>query len=120
MFCLRYFLLLVLIPTTGASPHFLALLLINLFISHKPCVYCSLLLLALFSTTCYFNDHCFIDTNATNFFLPRLFLPAELGSDPKAVFDTLANRALFTVSSFKKTSFLREFRLPCVAVNVRL
>ncbi|KAK7208559.1 hypothetical protein BZA70DRAFT_54326 [Myxozyma melibiosi] len=141
MYCLRYFLLLLLMPTTGASPHFLAVMLLLLFVLHRPCVYCSLILIALFSSTCYFADHCFIDTNHGNLFLPRVFLPADLASKPSAVFDALAEHAainalarpllrksinatatLFNVSvnASAVVQAVREFKLPCVAVKVRL
>ncbi|KAK9364763.1 hypothetical protein V1509DRAFT_635354 [Lipomyces kononenkoae] len=137
MYCLRYFLLLLLMPTTGASPHFLAVFLLSLFILHRPCIYCSLILIALFSTTCFFNDHCFIDSNYGNLFLPRLFLPLDLASKPSVVFDVLAERAVFNgISWFRRspsigvnisssvaaaaTAAAREFRVPCVAVNIRL
>ncbi|KAK9237492.1 hypothetical protein V1525DRAFT_403756 [Lipomyces kononenkoae] len=143
MYCLRYFLLLLLMPTTGASPHFLAVFLLSLFILHRPCIYCSLILIALFSTTCFFNDHCFIDSNYGNIFLPRLFLPLDLASKPAVVFDVLAERAVFNgISWFRRSASIganvessrsivsssvaaaataaREFRVPCVAVNIRL
>ncbi|KAK9324687.1 hypothetical protein V1517DRAFT_316591 [Lipomyces orientalis] len=143
MYCLRYFLLLLLMPTTGASPHFLAIFLLSLFIFHRPCIYCSLILIALFSTTCFFNDHCFIDSNMGNLFLPRLFLPLDLASKPSVVFDMLAERAVFSgISWFRRSASFaaatgsskslvsssvaaaataaREFRVPCVAVNIRL
>ncbi|KAK9382062.1 uncharacterized protein V2V93DRAFT_366343 [Kockiozyma suomiensis] len=139
MYCLRYFLLLVLMPTTGASPHFLAVLLLSLFFFHRPCVYCSLILVALFSSSCYFADHCFIDTNNGNLFLPRLFLPADLASKPSVVFDALSERAIINSMSIKPlfrksvgavanasatasgiVQAAREIRIPCVAVKVRL
>ncbi|KAJ8099422.1 hypothetical protein POJ06DRAFT_269482 [Lipomyces tetrasporus] len=130
-------------PTTGASPHFLAIFLLSLFIFHRPCIYCSLILIALFSTTCFFNDHCFIDSNMGNIFLPRLFLPLDLASKPSVVFDMLAERAVFSgISWFRRSASFaaatgnskslvsssvaaaataaREFRVPCVAVNIRL
>ncbi|KAK9476287.1 hypothetical protein V1514DRAFT_337403 [Lipomyces japonicus] len=146
MYCLKYFLVLLLMPTTGASPHFLAVFLLSLFVRHRPCPYCSILLFALFSTTCYFNDYCFFDLNNGNLFLPRLFLPKELGSKPLVVYDALADRAIFTMAWIKRSmvdnvnpaslqpaasaianstisaaaNSFREFKLPCVQIKVRL
>ncbi|KAK9471421.1 uncharacterized protein V1510DRAFT_437844 [Dipodascopsis tothii] len=101
MYCLRYFLLVLIMPTTGASPEFLAVFLLSLFVLYRPCVYCSLLLVALLSTTCFLADrcalgnYCFIDLNYGRVFEPRLGLPAELAAQSDVVYEVLAGRAVF-------------------------
>ena len=37
---------------------------------NRPCVYCSVLLLILFISSCYWSDHCFFDLHS-NWFEPR-------------------------------------------------
>lgn len=37
---------------------------------NRPCVYCSVLLLILFISSCYWSDHCFFDIHS-NWFEPR-------------------------------------------------
>ena len=37
---------------------------------NRPCVYCSILLLILFVSSCYWSDHCFFDIHS-NWFEPR-------------------------------------------------
>lgn len=37
---------------------------------NRPCVYCSVLLLILFVSSCYWSDHCFFDIHS-NWFEPR-------------------------------------------------
>ncbi|KAK9449893.1 uncharacterized protein V1518DRAFT_414990 [Limtongia smithiae] len=142
MYCLRHFLLVLLMPTTGASPHFLALFLLSMFILHKPCVYCSFILIALFASSCYFSENCFIDTNYGAVFLPRLFmLPPHLATRAAVVYDALTERAALNHANFLQLlpvwlrrssavaagdalqaaqTAVREFRLPCVSIRVRL
>ncbi|RSL47407.1 hypothetical protein CEP53_009946 [Fusarium sp. AF-6] len=69
MFCLRSWLPLLFIPT-NASPAFIFLFFICTYFLNRPCVYCSILLLILFLTSCNWSDRCFFDFGS-NWFLPR-------------------------------------------------
>ncbi|KAK5992053.1 hypothetical protein PT974_05449 [Cladobotryum mycophilum] len=69
MFCLRSWLPLLFIPT-NASPAFIFLFFICSYFLNRPCVYCSVLLLILFLTSCNWSDRCFFDFSS-NWFLPR-------------------------------------------------
>ncbi|KJZ74426.1 hypothetical protein HIM_06236 [Hirsutella minnesotensis 3608] len=69
MFCLRSWLPLLFIPT-NASPAFIFLFFICTYFLNRPCVYCSILLLVLFLTSCNWSDRCFFDFGS-NWFLPR-------------------------------------------------
>ncbi|KAJ9429602.1 bladder cancer-related protein BC10-domain-containing protein [Fusarium oxysporum] len=55
MFCLRSWLPLLFIPT-NASPAFIFLFFICTYFLNRPCVYCSILLLILFLTSCNWSD----------------------------------------------------------------
>ncbi|EHK48843.1 hypothetical protein TRIATDRAFT_298151 [Trichoderma atroviride IMI 206040] len=69
MFCLRSWLPLLFIPT-NASPAFILLFFICTYFLNRPCVYCSVLLLILFLTSCNWSDRCFFDLGS-NWFQPR-------------------------------------------------
>ncbi|KAI9813910.1 MAG: hypothetical protein M1832_006057 [Thelocarpon impressellum] len=69
MFCLRSWLPLLFIPT-NASPAFILLFFISTYFLNRPCVYCSMLLLILFISSCHWSDHCFFDVHG-NWFEPR-------------------------------------------------
>ena len=47
------------------------------YLLNRPCVYCSILLLVLFVSSCYWSDQCFFDLSA-NWFEPR-----PLGAAPR-------------------------------------
>lgn len=56
MYCLRYFLLVLLFfPFPTAPPFLVFLFLISMTVQHKPCAYCSLLLSAILLSTCSWN-----------------------------------------------------------------
>lgn len=58
---------------TNASPLFtLTFIILNYFL-HRPCVYCSLLLLVLFISSCHWADTCFFDLSGSpsEWFAPR-------------------------------------------------
>lgn len=56
MYCLRYFLLVLLFfPFPTAPPFLVFLFLISLTVEHRPCAYCSLLLSAILLSTCSWN-----------------------------------------------------------------
>ncbi|KAI1637468.1 bladder cancer-related protein BC10-domain-containing protein [Biscogniauxia mediterranea] len=76
MFCLRSWLPLLFIPT-NASPAFIFLFFVCTYFLNRPCVYCSVLLLILFVTSCYWSDRCFFDFSS-NWFAPRPSTPAYL------------------------------------------
>ncbi|KAI1330648.1 bladder cancer-related protein BC10-domain-containing protein [Xylariaceae sp. FL0255] len=69
MFCLRSWLPLLFIPT-NASPAFIFIFFVCTYFLNRPCVYCSVLLLILFATSCYWSDRCFFDFGS-NWFAPR-------------------------------------------------
>ncbi|KAK4223316.1 bladder cancer-related protein BC10-domain-containing protein [Podospora fimiseda] len=79
MFCLRSWLPLLFIPT-NASPAFIFLFFLCTYFLNRPCVYCSVLLLVLFVTSCNWSDRCFFDFGS-NWFQPQpagsyVFLPS--------------------------------------------
>ncbi|KAK4462298.1 bladder cancer-related protein BC10-domain-containing protein [Cladorrhinum samala] len=69
MFCLRSWLPLLFIPT-NASPAFIFLFFLCTYFLNRPCVYCSVLLLVLFVTSCNWSDRCFFDLGS-NWFQPQ-------------------------------------------------
>ncbi|KAG6206767.1 hypothetical protein E4U35_001438 [Claviceps purpurea] len=69
IFSLNSWLPLLFIPT-NASPAFIFLFFICTYFLNRPCVYCSILLLILFFTSCNWSDRCFLDVRS-NWFLPR-------------------------------------------------
>ena len=71
----RSWLPLLFIPT-NASPAFIFLFFVCTYFLNRPCVYCSILLLILFLTSCNWSDRCFFDFRS-NWFLPR---PGSAGS----------------------------------------
>ncbi|KAH8593276.1 bladder cancer-related protein BC10-domain-containing protein [Bisporella sp. PMI_857] len=66
MFCLRSWLPLLFIPT-NASPIFIFLFFVCTYFLNRPCVYCSILLLILFASSCHWSDHCFFDFSSNWF-----------------------------------------------------
>ncbi|TQW06153.1 Bladder cancer-related BC10-like protein [Cordyceps javanica] len=118
MFCL--WLPLLFIPT-NASPAFIFLFFVCTYFLHRPCVYCSILLIILFLTSCNWSDRCFFDYNS-NWFLPRpgnpleeaassscsgLDCPVALNSSSAAVYNgavlRLLNSTVTTLSSVAAT-----------------
>ncbi|KAI8623532.1 bladder cancer-related protein BC10-domain-containing protein [Xylariaceae sp. FL1651] len=69
MFCLRSWIPLLFIPA-NASPAFIFLFFVCTYFLNRPCVYCSILLLILFVTSCYWSDRCFFEFSS-NWFAPR-------------------------------------------------
>ncbi|KAL2863543.1 uncharacterized protein BJX67DRAFT_252804 [Aspergillus lucknowensis] len=69
MFCLRSWLPLLFIPT-NASPLFLISFVTLTYLLHRPCIYCSALLVILFASTCTWSDRCFFNLRA-DWFAPR-------------------------------------------------
>ncbi|KAI9842153.1 MAG: hypothetical protein M1837_007440 [Sclerophora amabilis] len=55
---------------TNASPAFILMFFISTYFLNRPCVYCSVLLLILFISSCYWSDQCFFDLHS-NWFEPR-------------------------------------------------
>ncbi|QPH19688.1 hypothetical protein C2857_004980 [Epichloe festucae Fl1] len=137
MFCLRSWLTLLFIPT-NASPAFIFLFFICTYFLNRPCVYCSILLLVLFFTSCNWSDRCFFDFRS-NWFLPR---PST--SDSTALFNTtmmdmanstakaLASAAVDDMSARRAEwtgvgvewlrTFLgkREWRIDCMDISIQL
>lgn len=65
----RSWLPLLFIPT-NASPAFIFLFFVCTYFLNRPCVYCSILLLILFCTSCNWADRCFFDFSS-DWFRPR-------------------------------------------------
>ncbi|KAL6901190.1 bladder cancer-related protein BC10 domain-containing protein [Trichoderma evansii] len=89
MFCLRSWLPLLFIPT-NASPAFILLFFICTYFLNRPCVYCSVLLLILFLTSCNWSDRCFFDLGS-NWFQPRPTVATPFLEDEAS--DLLAHHA---------------------------
>ncbi|OQD73278.1 hypothetical protein PENDEC_c016G00090 [Penicillium decumbens] len=69
MFCLRSWLPLLFIPT-NASPLFIISFIALTYLIHRPCIYCSALLLILFVSSCHWSDRCIFDLRS-NWLAPR-------------------------------------------------
>ncbi|PHH88614.1 hypothetical protein CDD83_7302 [Cordyceps sp. RAO-2017] len=92
MFCLRSWLPLLFIPT-NASPAFIFLFFVCTYFLNRPCVYCSILLLILFLTSCNWSDRCFFDFGS-NWFQPRPAASSAALADADSLFNsTLAQMA---------------------------
>lgn len=145
MFCLRSWLPLLFIPT-NASPAFIFLFFVCTYFLNRPCIYCSILLLILFLTSCNWSDRCFFDFGS-NWFLPRPGTPSNLpgmaleGHDGfnstviemmnttvsaitrAALEDVEARRAEWTglgVEWLRSLLGKREWRIDCMDVYIRL
>ncbi|EIM23197.1 hypothetical protein WALSEDRAFT_67500 [Wallemia mellicola CBS 633.66] len=74
MFCLRWWLLMFLLPFPTASPIILSLFMLSYVIYQKPCPYCFVLLLCLFASTCHWGvgapDTCCWFTNKASISQP--------------------------------------------------
>ncbi|KAI9281763.1 hypothetical protein BC943DRAFT_329532 [Umbelopsis sp. AD052] len=69
MYCMRYFVPLLLLPFPDSPPIFVLLFLISFFLHQKPCIYCTLLLFALFSSTCFWGQgRCWVGLNGMKLF----------------------------------------------------
>ncbi|BDD58051.1 hypothetical protein MAP00_003361 [Monascus purpureus] len=79
MFCLRSWLPLLFIPT-NASPLFIISFVTLTYFLHRPCIYCSALLLILFLSSCNWSDRCFFDFRG-DWLSPR-FSPDSLATIP--------------------------------------
>jgi Bladder cancer-related protein BC10 len=61
------------------SPLHLTLLLFTTYFLNRPCIYCSLLLLILFASSCHWSGRCFVDfstsseNNYAEWFTPRIY-----------------------------------------------
>ncbi|EAW08026.1 uncharacterized protein ACLA_027480 [Aspergillus clavatus NRRL 1] len=102
MFCLRSWLPLLFIPT-NASPLFIISFVTLTYILHRPCIYCSTLLLILFISSCHWADRCFFDFRG-DWFSPRFTGPDY--HDPSAFAaqnGSLASYVIETVNATTKT-----------------
>ncbi|CAM1510584.1 Fc.00g009190.m01.CDS01 [Cosmosporella sp. VM-42] len=141
MFCLRSWLPLLFIPT-NASPAFIFLFFICTYFLNRPCVYCSILLLILFLTSCNWSDRCFFDFGS-NWFLPRPGTPnhpleqtdsfnstvyemintAAKALAGAAVDEVAARRAEWTglgIEWLRSLLGRREWRVDCMDIYIRL
>jgi len=104
MFCLRSWLPLLFIPT-NASPLFILSFVTLTYILHRPCIYCSALLLILFISSCHWSDHCFFDFRG-DWFSPRFTssrIPSgnssSMAGDPGCNNENLAGYIMETMNS---------------------
>ncbi|EGE81427.1 hypothetical protein RJZ56_003292 [Blastomyces dermatitidis] len=97
MFCLRSWLPLLFIPT-NASPLFILSFITLTYLLHRPCIYCSALLLILFLSSCHWSDRCFFDFKG-DWFAPRLPAPASPSSLENSTTTGLAEYVLETVNT---------------------
>ncbi|BCR94282.1 uncharacterized protein AKAW2_11328A [Aspergillus luchuensis] len=101
MFCLRSWLPLLFIPT-NASPLFIISFVTLTYILHRPCIYCSALLLILFISSCHWSDKCFFDLRG-DWFSPRYSTTTTLDTtSSSSVNETLASYVFETVNSTTK------------------
>ncbi|GLA23652.1 hypothetical protein AnigIFM63326_008983 [Aspergillus niger] len=102
MFCLRSWLPLLFIPT-NASPLFIISFVTLTYILHRPCIYCSALLLIIFISSCHWSDKCFFDLRG-DWFSPRYSTTAldTTTSTSSSVNETLASYVFETVNSTTK------------------
>ncbi|KAI1851736.1 hypothetical protein JX265_010970 [Neoarthrinium moseri] len=100
MFCLRSWLPLLFIPT-NASPAFIFLFFVCTYFLNRPCVYCSVLLLILFVTSCYWSDRCFFDFSS-NWFAPRP--STSYYYDPSSGACAAGNATAMTEPGFNETA----------------
>ncbi|GLB09045.1 hypothetical protein AtubIFM57258_004956 [Aspergillus tubingensis] len=98
MFCLRSWLPLLFIPT-NASPLFIISFVTLTYILHRPCIYCSALLLILFISSCHWSDKCFFDLRG-DWFSPR-YSTTTLDTTTSSN-ETLASYVFETVNSTTK------------------
>ncbi|KHN95512.1 Bladder cancer-related BC10-like protein [Metarhizium album ARSEF 1941] len=135
MFCLRSWLPLLFIPT-NASPAFIFLFFVCTYFLNRPCVYCSILLLILFLTSCNWSDRCFFDFRS-NWFLPRPStvdpsLTATVAEMANSTAKTLAGAAADAISSrsaewtglglewLRTLLGKREWKVDCMDIYIQL
>ncbi|KPM43421.1 hypothetical protein AK830_g3145 [Neonectria ditissima] len=147
MFCLRSWLPLLFIPT-NASPAFIFLFFVCTYFLNRPCVYCSILLLILFLTSCNWSDRCFFDFGS-NWFLPRPgspnhSLPTDVLPDSANLFNgsvveminstaTAVTNAALDAAAARRAEWTglgvewlrsllgkREWRIDCMDIYIRL
>ncbi|KIW12272.1 hypothetical protein PV08_09548 [Exophiala spinifera] len=94
MYCLRSYLPLLLLPLPlSLSPVHLVIFIALTYFLNRPCIYCSLLLVILFATSCHWSNRCFIslsqygaenDTSSSiaSWFIPRLYTTPPTGVVP--------------------------------------
>ncbi|EEH38581.2 hypothetical protein PAAG_08308 [Paracoccidioides lutzii Pb01] len=84
---------------TNASPLFILSFITLTYLLHRPCIYCSALLLILFLSSCHWSDRCFFDFRG-DWFAPRFAAPASpLQTAPDHAAPVLAEYVLETVNT---------------------
>ncbi|KLJ13198.1 hypothetical protein EMPG_11851 [Blastomyces silverae] len=97
MFCLRSWLPLLFIPT-NASPLFILSFITLTYLLHRPCIYCSALLLILFLSSCHWSDRCFFDFRG-DWFAPRFPAPTSPSTLEHSTTTGLAEYVLETLNT---------------------
>ncbi|KKZ64906.1 hypothetical protein GX50_04195 [[Emmonsia] crescens] len=83
---------------TNASPLFILSFITLTYLLHRPCIYCSALLLILFLSSCHWSDRCFFDFRG-DWFAPRFSAPTTSSSGFSSSAPGLAEYVLETVNS---------------------
>jgi len=83
---------------TNASPLFLISYVALTYILHRPCIYCTALLIILFASSCNWSDHCFFDLRRDWFSPPFVSSSA----------DTVQNTTTATASAGNVSSLSPE------------
>ena len=96
-------------------------------------VYCSVIMLILFTSSCQWSDRCFLDTNNGHWFEPRMMSHPSVSSTSSTiapgpgvpmsgeeVSSEVGAWAGLGLEWLRSTLGRREWRLPCVDVNIRL
>src|SRR5215471_2633016 len=68
---------------TNASPLFILSFITLTYLLHRPCIYCSALLLILFLSSCHWSDRCFFDFRG-DWFSPRFTSPSSSNAVPSS------------------------------------
>lgn len=78
---------------TNASPLFILSFVTLTYLLHRPCIYCSVLLLILFLSSCHWSDRCFLDFKG-DWFSPRFSTPSTTAPAPQEAEAGLAEYVL--------------------------
>lgn len=94
---------------THLFPRFVVTFFFLTYFLNRPCVYCSILLLILFVSSCHWSDHCFFDLHS-NWFEPRHLsspLPnpiASAANESAAMSNSTAGESSFLATAINNTA----------------
>ncbi len=73
MYCARTWMpAIALLTSSNASLHFVAVFAVCLFVVHRPCIYCSTLLVFLWTTSCAWSEYCAWNEPVARWNSPRI------------------------------------------------